>query len=135
MYRERPEMKNSETELILVYNADSGLFNQIKDGLHKFVALSTYQCNLCALTFGKVRMKNEWKTFIENLEIPAKFLHRDEFLRMLKTHPHIIKDVKFPAVFLRKGEKISLFITANEINECKTMEDLMNLITKELTKV
>ena len=85
MSRERLEMKNSETELILVYNADSGLFNQIKDSLHKVVAPSTYQCNLCALTYGKVRKKTEWKVFIENLEIPAKFLHRDEYgaLRIL----------------------------------------------------
>ena len=128
-------MENSETELILVYNADSGFFNIIKDALHKTVSPSTYQCNLCALTYGSVRMKDEWKTFIAKLKIPSEFLHRDEFLRRLKTHPHIIKDVKFPSVFLSKEGKISLFITHDEINKCKTLKDLMNLITKKLTGV
>jgi len=122
-------------ELILVYNADSGFFNIIKDGLHKVISPSTYQCNLCALTYGTVRMKDEWKTFIDKLKIPAEFLHRDEFLRKLKSHPHTIKDAKYPAVFLDKGGKISLLITHNEINECKTLNDLMNLITKKLAKI
>ena len=128
-------MKSSEIELILVYNADSGFFNIIKDALHKTVSPSTYQCNLCALTYGSVRMKDEWKTFIAKLEIPTEFLHRDEFLRRLKTHPHIVKDVKFPSVFLNKEGKISLLITHDEINKCKTLTDLMNLITEKLTSV
>ena len=126
-------MKNSQTELILVYNADSGFFNIIKDGLHKIVSPSKYQCNLCALTYGKVRMKDEWKTFIEKLNLPALFLHRDEFLKRLETHPHNLKNVKFPAVFLSKGGKISLLITHDEINRCKTLKDLINLITEKLT--
>ena len=125
----------NEMELILVYNADSGFFNIVKDGLHKIVSPSTYQCNLCAITYGTVKMKDEWKAFIDKLKIPAEFLHRDEFLRKLKTHPHNIRNAKFPAVFLDKGGKISLFITHNEINECKTLKDLMSLITKKLTGV
>jgi hypothetical protein len=122
-------------ELILVYNAESGFFNIVKDGLHKIVSPSTYHCNLCALTYGTVKMKDEWKTFIDKLKIPTEFLHRDEFLRKLKSHPHNIKDAKFPAVFLDKGGKISLLITHNEINECKTLNDLMNLITNKLASI
>jgi hypothetical protein len=119
-------------ELILVYNAESGFFNIVKDSLHKVISPSTYQCNLCALTYGTVSMKDEWKTFIDKLKIPTEFLHRDEFLRKLKSHPHNIRDVKFPAVFLDKEGKISLLIAHNEINECKTLKELMNLITKKL---
>ena len=120
-------------ELILVYNADSGFFSIIKDGIHKIVSPSTYQCNLCALTYGAVRMKDEWRTFIEKLEINAEFLHRDEFLRLLREHPHRIEDVKFPAIFLRDGERITLLIRHDEINECKTLRDLMHLITQKLS--
>ena len=128
-------MQNSSTELILVYNADSGLFNIIKDGLHKIISPSTYQCNLCALTFGTVKMKDEWKEFIEKLKIPAEFLHRDEFLKILKKHPHKIKNVNFPAIFLRKNHRISLFITHIDINKCKTLKDLMDLISEKITNL
>jgi predicted nuclease with TOPRIM domain len=122
-------------ELILVYNADSGFFNIVKDGLNKVVSPSTYQCNLCALTYGTIRMKDEWKTYISKLEIPTTFLHRDEFLRKLKNHPHDVEGEKFPAVFLEKEGKISVLITSAEINRCESLKDLMNLITETLSKV
>ena len=98
-------MNNQKDELILVYNANSGFYNMIKDALHKSISPSTYSCNLCALTFGSIRMKSNWKRFIDNLKIPSKFYHRDEFFEMLKTHPHKIADHKFPAVYLHKKEK------------------------------
>lgn len=121
-------------ELILVYNADSGFFSIIKDGLHKIISPSTYQCNLCALTYGTIGMKDEWKTFIDRLGVPVEFLHRDEFLGKLKAHPHSIMNARFPAVFLDKEGKISLLITQSEINKCKTLNDLMNLINQKLAK-
>lgn len=123
-----------ERELILVYNADSGLFNIIKDGFHKIFSPSTYQCNLCALTYGKFMMKNEWKEFIDKLDIHTKFLHRDEFYKQLESHPYHLKDVKFPAIFLNRDQKISLFINHEEINQCKTLKELMNLISSKLTR-
>ncbi len=125
-------MKEAKKELILVYNANSGFFNSIKDALHKSISPNTYSCNLCSLTFGAISMKNEWKEFIDNLKIPSKFYHRDEFFEMLKTHPHKIENTKFPAVFLHLNEKLSLFITSIEINQVKKLEDLMDLVTKKL---
>lgn len=126
-------VKNSETELILVYNADSGFFNIIKDGLHKIISTSTYQCDLCALTYGTIGMKDEWKTFIKKLGIPAEFLHRDELMKRLGKHPHNVKNAKFPAIFLNKEGKISLLITHDAVNKWQELKDLMNLITEKLT--
>ena len=56
-------------------------------------------------------------------------------MKRLKKHPHNVKNAKFPAVFLNKEGKVSLFITRDEINKCKTLKDLMNLITDKLTGV
>jgi len=126
-------MTEIENELILVYNADSGIFNTIKDGINKIVSPRTYQCNLCALTYGTITMKDEWKTFIDNLGISTEFLHRDEFLKRLELHPHNIMDIRFPAVFIRKKEQVGLFIDHNEINKSKTLQELMDLITRKLS--
>ena len=49
-------------------------------------------------------------------------------------HAHNIKDAKFPAIFLDKEGRIILFITQDEINKRKTLDDLMNLITEKLMK-
>jgi len=77
-------------------------------------------------------MKDEWRDFIERLEISTEFLHRDEFLERLRTHPHNIETINFPSVFISKGGRISLFIPHDEINKCKTLKDLMDLITTRL---
>jgi hypothetical protein len=119
-------------ELIFVYNAESGIFSMIKDALHKTILPSTYQCNLCALTYGTIAMKDEWKTFIDNLQISSLFLHRDEFIQQLETHPHNLKEVKFPAIFLNKLNQIGLLVNHHEINACQTLTELMDLITQKL---
>ncbi len=126
-------MTEAENELILVYNADSGIFNTIKDGINKIVSPRTYQCNLCALTYGTITMKDEWRTFIDNLGISSEFLHRDEFLKRLEFHPHNVKNIEFPAIFIRKKEQVVLFINYIEINKCRTLQDLMDLITRKLS--
>ena len=115
-------------ELLFVYNADSSLASQLKDYVHKAVAPSSYECNLCQITYGGLGMKSEWKDFIKTLPYKITFLHRDEFQ---KEYPNI-KDVKLPVVLKKEGEQITEFITAAEINSQKTIEDLKNLVKEKL---
>ena len=122
-------------KLIFVYNADSGgFFTGLKDTLHKSFRKSTYQCNLCALTYGTFGMKSEWRAFIDKLEIPYVFYHRDEFYQQLESHPDHLKDVEFPAIFLNIDGKISLLIGHQEINNCRTLKELMTLIGSKLNE-
>jgi hypothetical protein len=79
-------------------------------------------------------MKSEWKEFIDKLEIPYEFLHRDEFYQQLESHPNHLKDIEFPAIFLNKDEQISLLIDHKEINILKTLKELMNLISSKLSE-
>lgn len=123
-----------ERELILVYNADSGVFDIIKDALHKTFFPSTYQCNLCALTYGTFGMKSEWRAFIDKLELPYEFYHRDEFYQKLESHPDHLKDIQFPAIFLNRNGKIGLLIDHEAINKCRTLNELMTLISSKLSK-
>jgi len=80
-------------------------------------------------------MKDEWRAFIDNLKIPAEFLHPDEFLKMLETRPHNNNDAESPSVFLSKDERINLLVTSDEINRCKALRDLMNLIVEKLSRI
>ena len=120
-------MKNSKTSLVFVYNADSGFFDQVEDFFHKIIATGTYQCNLCAVTYDATGMKNEWKEFIDGLTVPVEFLHRDQF-----SEKYEIKETKFPAAFVKQGEEIKLLISQEEINACRSLYDLMNLVTKKV---
>ncbi|MDZ4784775.1 MAG: hypothetical protein SGJ02_01735 [bacterium] len=111
-------------ELIFVYNADSSTFAKLTDAVHKVVSPQTYSCNLCALTYGAFSMRDEWKKFIENLPLKAKFLHKDEFL---KSFPKQEKE-DFPCIFIKDNEDMKLLITSEEINRQKNLDDLKSLV-------
>lgn len=113
--------------LLFVYNADSGVFSELKDYVHKAVSPSTYDCPLCALTFGSTGMKKRWKYFLNDLDVKVEFLHRDE---MAKKYPAV--SVRLPAVFIQSGHSLNLLINAGEIGLCRDLEELMDLLTYKL---
>ena len=85
---------------------------------------ATYQCNLCALTYGSLGMKGTWARFVDGLGVPVEFLHRDELRER-----HGLEDVFLPAVLLRDSSGISVLITAEEINVLWTLEELKGLVS------
>ena len=113
-------------QFIFVYNADSGLFNSITDFAHKIISPSTYNCNLCALTYGNFIMRNEWKTFIQQLSVDVVLLHKDEFQKVYNL------ETKLPVIFIKNNDEIKLCISDKEINNCKTLQQLEDLITSQL---
>jgi hypothetical protein len=110
-----------EKTLLFVYNADNDIFSQIADFAHKIFSPQTYQCQLCALTFGNLAMKSQWKEFLKTVPFPKTFLHREEFLRQFPEGHKIA----LPAIFLIDEEQLSLFLTAEEIKSQDTLDDLI----------
>lgn len=114
-----------ERELIVVYNASSGLFGTVTDFAHKILSPTTYQCRLCALTYGDFSMKKEWKSFIENFPVKTTFLHKNEFLDRYK-----IK-MALPAIFIQSEEGIKTLISRQEIERCQDIEELKLLLVQK----
>lgn len=119
---------NQDKKLIFVYNADSSLFNQVGDLVHKTISPKTYQCNLCGLTYSGVSMKSDWKDFIDSLPIKTEFLHKDEFLRQYPDR----QNTAFPIAFIKDDNSLTEFITTEEINQQKNLEGLKTLVKKKL---
>jgi hypothetical protein len=119
--------KTTKQTLLFVYNADSGILNSAKDYVQKIISPKTYECNLCAVTFGNFGMKNEWKRYVDSLNYSVEFLHRDEFQQK-----YSLKNEKFPAAFIKHGETITKFISNTEIDKCKTLNDLILLVKKKI---
>ncbi len=109
--------------LLFVYNADSGLFNAMADAAHKLLSPQTYSCNLCKVTYGLVNERRAWRTFIESLDVPCTFLHRDE---LRKRYPHL--EVALPAVLRVTGDTPELCIDAERLNGCTDVDDLIRLV-------
>ena len=66
--------------------------------------------------------------FLETLEIPLEFLHADE----LKSR-YRVSDVPLPAVFKKEGARLELLIGADSINECRTIDELKQLVRDNLS--
>ncbi len=65
--------------------------------------------------------------FLETLEIPLEFLHADE----LKSR-YLVSGVPLPAVFKKEGARLELLIGADSINECRTIDELKQLVRDRL---
>jgi hypothetical protein len=113
--------------LVFVYNADSGVFNTLADAAHKIFSPRTYACNLCALTHTAVRMRGEWKQFLDGLGLPLEFLHADELAARYN-----LKDVPLPAVFTKDDGRLKVLAGADSINACRTLDELERLILEGL---
>jgi len=119
--------------LIFVYNADSGVFNILSDIAHKLFSPGTYECNLCNLTHGYFQAREEWTTFLNDLDADIEFLHRDEFVKQHGTKGSI-EGVEFPAIFVKDNEQIRLWIDKSVINKMSSTDDLMEMIRAALLR-
>jgi hypothetical protein len=113
--------------LVFVYNADSGLLSTVADLTHKVLSPETYQCNLCALTHSTFGMRKSWQQFVDGLETSVEFLHADEL-----QDRYSVRDIPLPAVFQKRGGRLTLLIAADSINRCLTIDDLKQLVRENL---
>jgi hypothetical protein len=113
--------------LVIVYNLDSGVLPTIKDYAGFESSPRTDHCTLYVKTSSPVGMKKEWKRFIKDLDIPARFMNRNEFSSEFGTGL-----TTFPAILVQSGKDLSLVASTDEINQCTTLEDLISLVRRRL---
>ena len=119
--------------LVFVYNADSGVFNTLSDIAHKLFSPETYQCNLCNLTHGYFQAREEWMTFLDDLDADIEFLHRDEYMKKYPAQANDA-DIGLPAIFVKDNEELKLWVDNKVINEMLSTDDLMEMIRAAVLK-
>lgn len=125
-------MENRQPTLILVYNADGGLLSAASDMVHKIVSPATYPCSLCALTYGAVAVRKEWRAFLADRGLPVLFLYRDEFRTDLDR-----RGLPLPAILLAdaSGGPPQVLVSAEELEALSGLEALMALLAERLAPV
>ena len=93
------------------------------DIAHKALSPQTYRRRLCALTHGHLRMRQEWKSFLERLGVPCEFLHRDEL-----TQRFGVRGTRLPAVYGREGRELTLSLDHEGIEACNSIEELQRAL-------
>ena len=121
-------MSNTMPRLILVYNADSGVLNMVKDAVWKVVRPSTYPCSLCALTYGWVSMHGQWRRFLDRLPHTKVFHHKDDFA---VAFPGIA--VALPVVLLAQGGGApQVLVSAEELDALSDLAALIDVVDGRL---
>lgn len=113
-------------KLIFIYNADSGLRNQLIDGAHKILSPDTYECNLCDITYGAFTENKVWKEFRKQSDLDLEFLHRDEFAKAYRSK--FGYKFTFPIVLASVDENLEVFIKTEELNVLEDARGLIGLI-------
>ena len=113
-------------ELIFIYNAKSGFINELVDFAHKIISPNTYDCNLCAITYGTFAMEKSWANYVQSLPVKSVFTYKDKLVDKK------LKKTKLPAVFIRDGEELNELISANEINNINNLEHLIRVLDTRL---
>jgi hypothetical protein len=115
------------TQLIFVYNADSGGLNTLFDIAHKVVSPETYSCSLCMLTHGVLSERTAWKSFRESSAIPMVFLHRDEFEHRydaLQSYPVVLQ--------AQEDDRLEVLLTTEDLQKLSTVEALIHAIRQQV---
>lgn len=115
-------------KLIFVYNATSGALQALLDTVHKMASPDTYPCELCELTHGVFKEKEEWSRFYQSLEIPTLFLHKDEFLKQYRSK--WLPKYDFPIVLIEVNGSLEIAIAKEAFERLKTSEDLIKAVQK-----
>jgi hypothetical protein len=117
-------------QLLFVYNANSGKRNALLDSMHKVFSPSTYDCNLCDITFGLVGENRIWKKFREQSKMPMSFVHKDEFTKSYASK--FGYKFTFPIVLLEGNNGLEVFIPTEELNELQSAQELIDLIRERI---
>ncbi|MEM7690502.1 MAG: hypothetical protein AAF291_15920 [Pseudomonadota bacterium] len=127
-------MTETKTRLICVYNANTGLIEVLMHAVHKAVKPETYPCSLCALTYGAVSMRGDWKAFWQELEPQVDFYHRDDFTRDFPTlGTGGAREVALPVVLISEnGEEPRVFISHEELDAMEDVDELMAQVSARL---
>ena len=101
------------------------------DVAHKLVSPKTYQCKLCTITHDTFSENTLWKEFRKNTTLPLEFLHNDEFEKHYKNI-----ETQYPVIFLKEDQKLTEWISKQEIAQIETTQELIHLIkTKAKTMI
>ena len=118
----------SQPQVLFVYNADGTIAGKVKDFLHKVLRPDTYPCQLCAITYGYLGMRVEWREFVATLDADVEFLHRDE----LRAEHAVVACGEMPAAWQSIEGAWRPLVDAPTMNSCSDLDSLIAVARRNL---
>ena len=125
-------MKNFKA-IYFIYNADGGIFNEIKYWIDKNILKRETACELCDISHGKIFMRSEWSKFIKELkkDYKVEVLHRNELPKKI-----LDKGYDFPCVIGEtKNDLIEIIdnITLSNFGKTEGLKELSEKLHMKAT--
>ena len=114
-------------KLIFVYNAKSDRVSKMLDFAHKIVSPKTYACDLCSLTHGNFKEKDEWSAFMDKIDTEIDFHHIEDFEQKY----HIKGD--YPIIYVYRQSKLSVMLDKAQISQFKSVNELIFELENQLS--
>jgi hypothetical protein len=114
-------------KLLFVYNANAGIVAGIMDSIHKTLSPATYACDLCAITYGAVRMDPAWKAWLKAQSFESVFYHRPDFCAAF---PDVKVDL--PVILVQHESRLETLVAATEFKGAASVDKLIALIESRL---
>lgn len=112
----QPKIEN----LIVVYNANSGIKNLVSGLVHKILSPETYNCNLCFLTYNTFTENTIWKDFRTKTNINFEFLYIDVFEARYPNNTF-----SYPIILSENNGKVEPFLSNKRIKSLTSVEALI----------
>ena len=119
--------------IYFIYDADGGLWNELKYWYKKNIKKERSPCELCDISHSKYFVRLEWLTFIRKLkkDYRVRVLHRDEVPQKIKdmnlTYPLVIGKT-FENEFKQIMDKISFIDWGKPTNVKELREYFFEII-------
>jgi hypothetical protein len=114
--------------LVIVYNANAGLLAGAMDSIHKLAAPATYPCKLCALTYGLVSMRREWRAFLDGLGTELLFHHRPDFRAAFPQ----VAEWPLPLIAVEQDGQLTVLVRAADFASIADLPQLMAVVARRL---
>ena len=107
--------------IYFIYDADGGIFNEIKYWVNKNILKKHSACELCDISHGKFFVRLEWLKFVKELKTKYKVevLHRNELPKKIQE-----RNFQLPCII---GEIDDGFIEIINKTAFKDLENLNNI--------
>ena len=110
-----------KTQLIFIYNANSGVVAGIKDSVQK-IKTGKSKCSLCTATWSAFNVKSSWRAKEKQIKVPFVYYHRDDMPEDISNFVEEQK-VLLPVVLIKENDKLRILIPSDRLDRCVGNDD------------
>jgi len=118
--------------IYFIYDADGGIFNEIKYWVNKNILKKDSACELCDISHGKFFIRLEWLKLVKELKTKyiVEVLHRNELPRKI-----LERNFQYPCIIGETEDELIEIVnktTFQDLEHLSNVEDLRAVFSKEI---